>query len=325
MRLRSISSLALSVVAIVTAAACGSGDESPSTSPTDSPATTALSDEAADAQAGLTLEDAGAEPRQTLRLRVTPGTTIRTALVSKIALKLIADGEALPVGAVPPTRLVMEQRVDRVDPDGAIHYTAQYTEVTAMSTPGASSSVVRQTQEALDDMKGLTFTGSFDVRGGGQSLEVDTRGIGDETLRSTLETMTSQFDNLVAPFPRSAVGPGARWTVKSSATIAGMTMNTTTHYTLRSRDGDRYELDLAQEADAPPGPVTLPNAPPAASTSIERFGLTSKGTISGNLTRTLPERSSMSGAGGGEFTFTAEGESGRLTQELTMEITLTPA
>ncbi len=156
-------------------------------------------------------------------------------------------------------------------------------------------------------------------------MAFDTRGITDENLKSTLESMTSQIGNLAAPFPRPAVGPGARWTAKSSATIGGIPMNTTTRYTLRSRDGDRYELDVAQEADSPRGPVDLPNVPSSASTSIERFNLTSTGTISGTLTRPLPERSSMSGSGGGEFAVTAEGETARLTQEMTIELTMSPA
>jgi hypothetical protein len=320
MRFRSITAVALSALTLVTAAACGSDDEAPSRSPAESPATTAPSDEA-----GLTLEDAGAEPRQPLRLHVSPGTTTRTALLSRITLKLTAGGEELPVGVVPGTRLVMEQHVDRVDPDGAAHYTARFTDVTAVSTPGASASVLRETQAALDDMKGLTITGSIDVRGGAQRVEVDTATITDQTLKSMLEAMTSQIGNLAAPFPRSAVGPGARWTAKSSAKIAGITMNTTTHYTLRSRDGDRYELDVAQEADAPPGPVELPNAPSSGRTSIERFHLTSRGAIAGDLTHPLPQRSAMSGGGNGEFAVTAGDESGRFVQEMTIETTLEPA
>lgn len=325
MRLRSITASALSALVLVTVAACGSNDDSPSTSPPASSATTAPSDEAADAQAGLTLEDAGAEPRQPLVLRVAPDTTTRTALVTRTTLKLTAGGEELPVGAVPATKLVMDQRVDRVDPDGTVHYTARFTEVTALDTPGASASVVQQTQAALDDMTGLTITGSIDVRGGAQKVEVDTASISDATLKATLEAMTSQIGNLAAPFPRSPVGPGARWTAKRSAKIAGITMNTTTHYTLRSRDGDRYQFDVIQEADAPRGPVELPNAPSSGSTFIERFRLTSRGTIGGDLTQPLPQRSSMSGAGDGEFAVTAGNDSGRFVQEMTIETVVEPA
>lgn len=325
MRLRVIGACALSALTLVTGAACGSDDDSPSRSATERPATTALSDEAADAQAGLTVEDTGAEPRQPLRLRVAPGTTARTALVNKLTLKLTADGEELPAGAVPSTRLVIEQHIDRVDADGTVHYTASFTDPTALPTAGTSASVVRETQQALDEMEGLKVTVSMDGRGGAKKAQMDTSGITDETLKALVESMTSQIDNLAAPFPRVAVGPGARWTAKSSAAIAGISMNTTTHYTLRSRDGDRYELDVSQEATVPPGPVQLPNVPSSATTTVEHFDLTSTGTISGDLTLPLPRRSAMSGEGSGEFAFAAGGESGRLAQEITMEITLSPA
>lgn len=320
MRHRSISAVALFALLVVTAAACSSDDDSPGVAQGEAPPTTTVSDEAADARDGVTLEDPGADPREPLRLRVAPGTTTRTAVVTALTLELVANGEELPVGAVPATRLVMEQHVDRVDPDGVIHFTGRFTEVSAVDTPGVDASAIRQAEEAIDDLEGLTVTGSTNVRGGAQTVEVDTRTVTDETLRSTLDAMKSQIGNLAAPFPRSAVGRGARWTAKSSATIGGITMNTTTHYRLRSRDGDHYELDATQEADAPPGRVELPNLPPSASTSIERFGLTSKGTVSGNLTRLLPEQSSMSGSGGGDLSFQAPGQSAKVTQKMTIEL-----
>lgn len=325
MRHRSITAVALFAVALLTVAACSSDDDSPSLAQDEAPATTAISDEAADARDGVTLEDPGAEPREPLRLRVTPGTTTSTEILTKLTLQLVAQGEELPVGAVPATRLVLEQHVDRVDPDGTIHFTGRFTDVSVVSTPGVDASLIRQTQQAMDDLKGLTITGSTNVRGGAQTVDVDTSQVTDATLKSTLDAMKSQIGTLAAPVPRAAVGRGARWSVKNSATIGGITMNTTTRYTLRSRDGDRYELDAAQQAEAPPGPVELPNVPSSARTSIERFGLTSEGTVTGNLTRLLPERSSMTGSGGGDFSFSAEGQSGRLTQNMTIELTVSAA
>ncbi len=324
-RLRSIGSCVLAALMLATGAACGSDEESAPSS-TESPPPTALSDEAADAQAGVSLADAGAELRQPLRLRVHAGMTTRMAMVNRFTMKMTADGEELPVGALPATRLVMEQRVDRVDPDGTIHYGGTFVEATAMSTPGVSPLALRAAQEALDDQQGLTFTGEADVRGGVRNVKIDTSRVTNDMLRSMLDSMTSQIDNLAAPFPSAAVGPGARWTAKSSATtFGGMVMNTTTHYTLRSREGDSYELDVTQEGDVPPGPFEIPTMPPSEEAFIERFDLTSTGILSGSLTFPLPGRLSMNGSSTAEFTMTAEGESGRLLQEMTTECTLEPA
>lgn len=247
------------------------------------------------------------------------------AMVNRLTKKVTADGEELPVGALPATRLVMEQRVDRVDPDGTIHYGGTFAEATAMSTPGVSPSVLRAAQENLDDQQGLTFTGEADVRGGVRNVKMDTSQVTNEMMRSMLDSMTSQIDNLAAPFPSAAVGPGARWTAKSSATTIGMEMQTTTHYTLRSRDGDNYELDVTQEGDAPPGPIEIPGMPSSAKASVERSEFTSKGTISGSLTFPLPGRLSMNGSSTAEITVTEEGESGRLRQEMTTDFTVEPA
>jgi len=134
--------------------------------------------------------------------------------------------------------------------------------------------------------------------------------------------MSSQVGNLAAPFPTEPVGRGARWTAERSATINGITMNTTSKYTLRSRTGDRYEVDVTQDAVAPKGPAAIPNMPAGASASIVDFSVRSSGKVSGDLTRLLPVSSTLSGAGDGTMAITAGSERQTLVQHLTLGLTL---
>ncbi len=156
-------------------------------------------------------------------------------------------------------------------------------------------------------------------------MTFDTSRITDDSLKSIVESMSSQVGNLSAPFPKDPVGVGARWTVRRQANLNGLVMDTTTRYTLRSRTGDRYELDFTQDAVSPPGAAALQGLPAGAQASVTSFSVQSKGQISGDLTKAVPVRSTVTGTGDGTFTVTAGRERTTMRQQMTLEQTTSPA
>ncbi len=258
-------------------------------------------------------------------LRAPAGTRVRAAMVNKIGLKITVDGTAVPEQPAPATRLVIEERVDRVDPDGTMHYSVSFPEASAVPGWGADPAIVRQVQAALDQLKGIRGTGSVDAQGDAKELTLDTSTVNDPTLRSLAQSTSSQVGNLSTPFPKAPVGVGARWTVKRRATISGLVMETTTRYTLRSRTGDRYEADVTQDAVSPPGPANLENLPPGGQATVEHFSMQSRGQLSGDLTRPLPVRSTLNGTGDGNLTVTVGRERTSLRQQMTLELTTSSA
>lgn len=311
------------VVTLLTGTACGSDGDPSEPAASDTPASTVAPTPEA-VPPSVTLDDPGSEPRQALVLRVAPGTTAKVALESQIGLELVVDGNALPSGVIPATRTVLESRVDSVDPDGNIRFTATVIAVSVVDTPGSDPAVRRQVQGSLEQLQGLGGTGTVDAHNGSQTLTFDTSSVTDPTLKSTLDSVASQVGSLAAPFPREPVGTGARWTAETTATINGITMNTTTHYTLRSRTGDRYHLDFTQEASAPPGPATIPNLPPGTRTVITSFLVETTGELDGDLTRPLPTTSTATGVGDGTFTVSVGAEEATLVEHLTTDFTLSP-
>ena len=322
-RRRSITAAVLAL-ALVGAAACG-GDADDEAQPTDATAERGGPTAAAGGAPGVVLEDAGEEPREPLRLRLTAGTTTRAALLNKTELGLSIEGNRVPGGALPAMRTVMEQRIDRVDAGGTADYTVTFTDWTVEPTPEADPEAVRQIQRVFEELDDLRTTGTVDASGRQQAVSVDTSRVSDPLLKSTLESVSSQVGNLAAPFPAEPVGPGARWRSTSTATISGITMNTTMTYTLRSRTGDRYELDLVQDAEAPSGPIDLPNVPADIETSIERFVFHTTGRLAGELTAHLPSTSTLRGEGEGRLIGVAQGERATLVQRVKLEATLSPA
>jgi hypothetical protein len=312
------------------ATACGGGDDNPTASPTPEPsttiaATTTLPPTTVAPRPTVTLDSPGAPPRQPLALRLVAGSSAKVAMVNKLTLKLTIGGQAAPATVVPGTRQVITERVEKVDADGSASISVTFSEASVVPTPGADPAVVQATQAGLEPLNRLRGTQTVDPDGAVRNVTFDTAAITDPAIKSTLDSMTSQLGSLSAPFPREPVGVGARWTVTSSAILAGIRMTTTTHYTLRSRTGDRYELDQSQEAAAVPGPVPLPNLPAGAQASVTDFTVKSTGQISGDLTRRLPTKSSAKGTGNGTFSMTVGNEKVSLVQSLTTDVTTSPA
>ncbi|MEA2685078.1 MAG: hypothetical protein QOE93_273 [Actinomycetota bacterium] len=306
-------------------AACGGGDDdaSPSTSAplsTADPATTVPIPE----EPVVTLDDPGANPRRLLVLRVKPGTTTTSAVVSRVGVDLTIDGELLPTGVVPGTRMVLTHRVDTVDPDGSVHYTITVTDAMAEDTPGADPDVVAEVHRAVQQLVGLEGIGSVDGHGGHVTASFDTAGIRNRSLRETLDSVSSQVAGLAAPFPVEPVGVGARWTVTSTATIAGITMDLSTTYTLRAAFGATYELDVVQDGDAPPGPAAIPNLAAGTTATVERFTLHGTGRVTGDFTHVLPSESTLDGTGDAAFVISTSTADRRAEEHITIGYALSP-
>lgn len=314
---------------LATATACSSGDDSSEPADTSAPAAASTSSPPPPTtRAGaprVVLDDPGAEPRQALVLRLTPGTLTQVVFESRLGLEMTIDGIELPTGDLPVTSVTLEEVIDRVDPDGTVHFTATFREVEVVAAPGSDPDVVSQSQASLSQLEGLRGKGTFDAHGGNQTLTFETGGITSPPVGSTIDSISSQVGNLSAPFPDDPVGVGARWTSTATAKVNGITMNTTTHYTLRSRTGDQYEIDYTQEAEAPPGPASFPNLPAGTRASITSFTLRSTGGTTGDLTRHLPLTGTASGSGDGTFSVTVGAEQAELVEHLTVDFSLASA
>jgi hypothetical protein len=314
---------------LFTASACSDGDDSSSPAPaaetpTTLAATTTLPPTTLAAKPAVTLDSPGAQPRQPLALRLAVGSSAKVAIVTKLALKRVIGGQPAP-GVVPALRHVITERVDQVEADGSATLSVTFSDSSVVPTPGADPAVVQAVQAGIEPLNRLGGTEVVGPDGAVRNVTFDTSVVTEPGIKSTLDAMTSELGTLSATFPQEPVGVGARWTVTGSAILAGLKMTTTTRYTLRSRTGDRYELDQTQEAAAVPGPVALANLPAGAQASVTSFTVNSTGQISGDLTRHLPLKSSVKGTGDGTLTMTVGTEKRSLAQSLTMDITTSPA
>lgn len=270
------------------------------------------------------LLDAGVEPRRPLRIRPVFGSTIETVMEGRIRLDTQIDGQSVSMGPAPGFRMLLVQRVDRVQPNGTAQFAMTYTAVGAVGGPGIDPALVAEVNAAIGDLEGLTGSAEVDARGQVQRASFDTGQVSDPVAKSLLDSVSSQVRNLSAPFPYEPVGVGARWTVEDQATLVGITMDSTATYTLTAREGDSYELGVTGTATATSQTIAFPGMPKGAEATVSRFEVRTTGTAAGDVGDILPSTSQMSAEGDIVIRVTEGGQAGRVVQHLEMEFTAEP-
>lgn len=201
-------------------------------------------------QSRIDLLDPGAEPRAPIRYQYKAGHSENTALQVSTSLTREVEGKPVPLMNIPSVRMTLAMRVAEVAADGSARLEFE----------------IRSTEAAIDQAGGTVSQAMLaDALAGASRLagwyRADTRGqitTGDLSMKpgsgtpspmqSMLEMALSHANDSIrdtaAIFPEQAVGPGARWNVVSTTQAGELTVSTTQEFTLRSRDGNRVELDL---------------------------------------------------------------------------------
>lgn len=143
----------------------------------------------------------------------------------------------------------------------------------------------------------------------------------DPTVEMLVDQLSQQVSNLSTPYPREALGVGARWTVTTSLTVFGIDTQIVYEYELRELDGDRLVIDAAYEQTAEPQKVDLPGVPSGTDVRISSFAINGSGTITADLTSLVPITSMISASGDQVFTIEDRGEEQELSQTVTLDVT----
>ena len=279
--------------------------------------------EGAGAPGTVELLEAGAEPRAELRFDLEAGQTFRTTMTMDMAMEMSIDGQSVPTPTLPAMEVLIDGRIEEVD-DGTATYTFTYGEIGTVAGADVDPAVAKQYETALQSMQGLTGTGSIDTRGNVGESTLDTSKVTDPNLKATLDSVTSQISSMTVPFPKGAVGIGARWRAVRRTVINGITTDATTTYVLESRDGARYALDIVQEVTAPAGPVDIPGLG-AARAEVVDYQMENTGEVEGDVTAMLPTSSTISGEGDIRMKVIEGGKTSDLVQKLTLRVSFAEA
>jgi hypothetical protein len=249
----------------------------------DDPAPAAPSKPAGD---GVKLLEAGAEPRAALRFRIPKG--------QKEKGTATARQTPLSGSAAAPTRASVAILFETKEslPAGAARYDMVLDAITMETGAAPGSSVKKAMDAALVSMKGAMGSVTVSARG-----QLTDRAFQDpEDVLVFVENafeglMLNEFASLgPVRLPEEAVGVGGRWEVAGPLLVSGVTQEVVVVYTLKSREGDRVELDLAITHTGKPQPVPQPRAAPGTKTELVASTSQGAGKLTLDLTHVVPTK-----------------------------------
>lgn len=242
----------------------------------------------------VTLVDAGAEPREPLRLQLTAGQEQTVVMTIRMGVGMEVAGSRMPKTAVPPMEMTMALRVLEITAEGDIRSEFNLEKFAVLPDPAVDPGVVEQLKAVLGAMSKLSGTSTITPRGIVKSAQFNIPDDLDPQVRQTMESMRQQINQLSVPFPEEALGVGAEWTVTSHLEQQGMKLQQVVTWRLTERKGSVVKVTNGIQQIAPPQSIVAPGLPPGATVTLNRLASAGTGTTEADLTRPAPLRSEMS-------------------------------
>ena len=270
----------------------------------------------------VNLLEAGAEPRRQLRLALVEGTVIRASLTVKFGLQLESQGKPLPATPIPPVRVDLGARVDKVSENGNATVGFGFERIDVVDDGSAPPDVVEQVRRSgIDRLTALRGATTITRRGVPVEHSLQVPEDLPRNLEQVVDQLSQQTASLTVPFPAEAVGPGARWRATSDLETGTIATRLVLSYVLRQAEGDRYVLDVAYEQTAPRQKAELPNLPAGTEVEIRDFLVSGKGEVNGTLASVFPSRSTLAATGTINMDVRSRTERGTLVQRLSLDVT----
>lgn len=258
--------------------------------------------------------DFGAEPRVPIRYRFEAGQAERASMEMAMQGSVETNGQRVPILNLPGVRATMDLRVTELAADGSarVEFETKTAEAPVDQVPDQAQPALSRTLAGLTQLSGWYRS---DTRGkvSDAGVSVPPGLLPDNTTHVMNQVLGQQHETL-QQFPEEAVGVGARWQIRQQRDIAGLQVSATQEYTLRSRSGNRVELEMRTVS---PLTATAPLAGVPVSAAAE-----SSGTVLIDLGRLVPTMKLETNSTGSMTGMTAGPEAGPARMQITMQMQL---
>lgn len=193
---------------------------------------------AAPGEAEVKMEDAGAQPRRTLRYAFDPGVQW-ARMATRVQQSMEVNGNPMPTPQSPSSSLVIRSTSEPAAGGG--------TSVSVVIAPGRAATdglSEEDLQRLLGTGMATRIVGEIDDRGRWVSLEVEPSDSLPPEFAGVLETRRNSLEHAVVPLPEGPIGVGGSWSVTQEVSVNGMTMKQTTVLTVTAMDGEIVEVDV---------------------------------------------------------------------------------
>ncbi len=187
------------------------------------------------------LDGPGTAPHKVLSYSAAEGFEQRLPMRMTLGVKTEVDGQPLSP-ELPPTTLTLFAKVDKCSDKGLeLSVSALETRVEGEPTTPAG----KRLAEVIAGLAGLEGQKSIDQGGRHLALTFTRPADLPAGIAPVLEGFEQALDHMLVPFPKEAIGVGARWEIEESVTQANVRLLQETTFTLEAIEGSKLTLAMA--------------------------------------------------------------------------------
>lgn len=274
--------------------------------------------------AEVRLLDAGAEEgRAEIRYRPVAGSEQLIEMRMKLEMTTEMDGQETPGFPMPGTAFTMKIVVDKVEPNGDIHYKMTTVGLDVYDAQDAPAMMVTGMKEQLKNLLGLAGTVVISDRGVPRSGKFTGGDEMDPMMAQTIEGLNQSLSQFASPVPAEPVGIGAKWEVKASPNMNGVKIESLSTCTLLERREGVIKLRLEQVVTAPEQDVHNEQVP-QAKIHLKSMRGTGKGTMTLDLAQPMSQEAEVTSDTKMEMDMAFQGQSMSMKQSIKTKMMLLP-
>jgi len=264
----------------------------------------------------------GAAPRRVLQVALTPGVTT-LALTTDIDVTQRASGTTATVPS-PAVRELVTFTVGPVTNGTAeVSFLIKSAAVVRANTD-LTDAQVASVNEAYAALVGIGGTGQLDTQGHLTGFTYQSPATVPPELRTYLDKVQDQFQDLTVPLPTEAVGVGAQWRSTRTVVSSGVNIAQETTYTVTSLSDTAMGYTSVVTQTAQDQAMDLPTLSTGTTTRLVSARLTGQAAGTTGFT-SLAITAHASSKGTQVLDLTTNGKTQRLTQDLAVTTDVAPA
>lgn len=230
----------------------------------------------------VTLVEPGAEPRTVLAYTFREGDRQEVPITLDVSMNMRDPaGNSLPT-AVPRMVLRLDLLAKEVR-DGNAGMEALVRGLELVPKGPLEARVAEALKGQLDTVKGLRMTYRLAKDGRTSDMVVVLPDGAPAAAQQALASMSQSFESMTAPFPKEAVGKGARWHLTGRVLTGGADILQRVTYTLLGTEGDRVRLGLSVVQLAADPTVKAPGMPDQVKATMKAFRSEGAGEVEARL------------------------------------------
>ena len=242
----------------------------------------------------ITVLDAGAEPRATMRAKVKAGQEQPMNMTMTIGMAMSMAGSQVPYIKMPPTEMQMRTKVTSVSSSGDFRYEFDLHGIDVRPLADTPPDLVTGLKSAMSGLVGMRGHSVVSDRGEVREADFQLPAGAPPQVQQQMQGMRQSIQQIAVPFPEEAVGVGARWEVVARIPeLNGMSLSQTSTYEIVERAGDRLRLKTSILQRAEPQVMTPPGMPPGAIVRLESMSSSGTGEMTLDLQRLVPISAAM--------------------------------